>query len=137
MISTVSSMVVADERVRRKSRGLHQRVLGCSGTSLWNIQKDEHGDFVRGGDSAANAFELKARAVQGTPARCEGERGGERERESCKWPQPMLASWTEHMFLKFFRPGSSALRATDRVGFSENGLPRGPQEAPERLPRGA
>ena len=69
MISTVSSMVVADEKVRRKSRGLHQRVLGCSGTSLWNIQKDEHGDFVRGGDSAANAFELKARAVQGTPAR--------------------------------------------------------------------
>ena len=49
MISTVSSVVAVDERVRRKSRGLHQRVLACSGTSLWNIQKDEHGDFVRGG----------------------------------------------------------------------------------------
>ena len=66
-------MVVADGRARRESQGLQQKVLGCSG-KLLNIEKDEGGDVVCVGDDAANAFQLKARAGQGTfalyPAPC-------------------------------------------------------------------
>ena len=57
-------MVVADDRARRESQGLQQKVLGCSG-KLLNIKKDESGDVVCVGDDAANAFQLKARAGQG------------------------------------------------------------------------
>ena len=38
-------MVVADDRARRESQGLQQKVLGCSG-KLPNVEKDEGGDAV-------------------------------------------------------------------------------------------
>ena len=58
-------MVVADDRARRESQGLQQKVLGCSG-KLLDIEKDDSGDVVCVGDDAANAFQLKARAGKGT-----------------------------------------------------------------------
>ena len=60
-------MVVADDRARRESQGLQQKVLGCSG-KLLHIEKDESGDVVCVGDDAANAFQLKAGAGKGAVA---------------------------------------------------------------------
>ena len=45
-MATVSSMVVADDRARRQSQGLQQKVLGCSG-KLLNVEKDKRGYVVR------------------------------------------------------------------------------------------
>ena len=67
-IATVTSMVLADRRATCEHLGQQKDVRGCSGKLLLNIGRGEGSDSECGGDGAAEALQLKARTLHGTPA---------------------------------------------------------------------